>query len=251
MRKYARQRAKAGRWRERDTAACAELSQPSVDKQGLRQYIYGKPGGESCFRFRFFRARGKKPLPLLIYLHGAGSFGYNGIMSMIEFAPVWLRKVREKCHALVPQLPLRGDSYHDDAWSENLTKIIDWIDEQTGNLDRSRIYIIGTSYGGYGAVMECLRYPERYAACVAAVAALGNLGRPLNDEDFEALEQTPLWLGYCRDEKNVNEPLYEALKKSGANVKQTYVKRFRHGAAGPVFWLTQPWAKWLFSYKNN
>jgi len=56
-----------------------------------------------------------------------------------------------------------------------------------------------------------------------------------------------MWLGYGRDEKKTNEPLYEALKKRGADVKRTYFKGFGHGPAGPVFWLTQGWAKWMFS----
>jgi len=260
MKVNARRRAKAARYRERDVAACAKLTRPAVHKgrQSLvwfpfyRHYKYAKPGGDGQFRLRFRRARGKKPLPLLIYLHGAGSFGYNGIMSMNEFTALWLglRKARQRCHVLVPQLPLRGDGYEDDAWSQSLTEVIDWIAETTGTLDRSRIFITGTSYGGYGAIMECLRHPERCAACVTAVAALANLGRPLEDEDYDALAKTPLWLGYSRDEKKLNEPLYEALSARGADVRRTYLQRFGHGLGGPVFWMTKPWAKWLFSHKK-
>ena len=256
MRKNARRRAKAARCRERDTTACAKLTRPTVrrGRQSLvwfplyRHYRYAEPGGDSQYRFRLRQARGKEPLPLFIYLHGAGSFGYNGIMSMNEFAALWpgTRKARQKSHVLVPQLAYNSE-YGSDEYSRNLTRVIDWIAETTGTLDRSRIYITGTSYGGYGAVMECRCHPGRYAACVTPVAALVNLGRPWDEDEYDALAQTPLWLGYSRDEKNVNEPLYEALKERGADVRRTYVKRFRHGPAGPVFWLGQPWARWLFS----
>jgi len=260
MRKNARRHAKARRYRERDTVACAKLTQSTMRKGRVsllwfpqyRHFRYAKPGGDGQFRFRFRRAHGKKPLPLFIYLHGGGSFGYNGILSMGEFTTVWpgLRKARQRCHILVPQLPLRGDGYHDDAWSQALTQVIEWIADTTGTLDHSRVYITGTSYGGYGAVIECRRHPERYAACVTSVAALANLGRSFDDGEYEALAQTPLWLGYSRAEKSVNEALYEALKERGANVKRTYLGRLGHFLGGPAFWLTQRWAKWLFNHQK-
>jgi len=258
MKVNARRRVKAKRYRERDTALCAKLTQPTVRKGRVslffpryRNFLYGKPGGESCFRFRFFRAPGKKALPLLIFLHGAGGRGYRGVTSMIDFAPVWPGLLFKKCHVLVPQLPL-SNPYAAEV-SEGLGEVIAGIP----HVDRSRIYLMGLSMGGCGAVIECRRHPERYAACVTSVAALRNLEYPeitdghegpLDENAFDALAKTPLWLGYSRDEKSVNEPLYDALNERGANVKHTFIKGLGHGPAGPVFWLTKPWAKWLFSH---
>jgi len=270
-RKYGRRRAKARRFCERDTATCAKISQPLVDKGRVsllwfpfyRHYRYAKPGGDSQFRFRFRRARGKKPLPLFIFLHGAGSMGYNGIMSMIELSPVWLglKKTRQKCHVLVPQLPLRSDGYDDDAWSQSLGEVIGWIAGTTGNLDFSRICLYGVSMGGAGAIAECWRHPERYAAAVALVRVeelyRKSAARELEDcfdrltleETVPVLAKTPLWLGYSDNERQMNEPLYNALKEAGADVRDTRIDTFGHGM--PILFSPfQPWAKWLFNHKS-
>ena len=256
-----RQNAKIECYRKRDTAVCAKLTQPTVRKGRIsllwfplyRHFLYAKPGGDSQFRFRFRRVRGKKPMPLFIFLHGMGSMGYNGIVSMNEFTLTWpgLKKARQKCHVLVPQLGLS------DPYAAELSEDLGAVIASLRRVDRSRIYLTGLSMGGCGAVIECRRHPGRYAACATSVAALRNLENPdendehkgpLDQQAFDTLVQTPLWLGYSRVEKNVNEPLFEALREREADVKYTFVKGFGHVLAGSVFWLTQPWAKWLFTH---
>jgi len=233
------------RWAALDKSLCEGVTETSVIPDGrvpffwhYKRFVQVKPGQKRPFRYSLRSPRGKGAYPLVVYLHSAGGFGVNGLKAVVEIGllPQLLLK---KCRVLVPQLP----GFTPEEFMQELWEAV----ERVPHVDNTRIYITGTSYGGYGAIMECRRHPEKYAACVTSVAALANLGRPFDEEEHDALAQTPMWLGYGRDEKKTNEPLYEALKARGADVKRTYFKGFGHGPAGPVFWLSQGWAKWLFS----
>jgi len=249
------------KWAALDKSLCEGVSEPKVVPDGrvswfwrFKRFVYVKPGRERPFRYSLRSPRGAGEYPLVVYLHSAGGFGIDGVKAVREVGPLPQILFR-KCRVLVPQTGL-GDPYADEA-SEDLGEVIAGIPR----VDRSKIYLMGMSMGGCGAVIECRRHPGRYAACVTSVAWLRNLEspgkdagkyeRPLDDEAFDALAQTPMWLGYGRDEKNVNEALFEALGKRGADVKRTYIKGFGHQLAGGVFWLTQPWAKWLFGKKRG
>ena len=246
------------KWAASDTSLCENVSEPAVIPDGrvpffwrYKRFACVKPGQERPFRYSLRSPKGKDRLPLVVYLHSAAGFGVNGVKAVVEIGllPQLLLK---KCRVLVPQTGL-GDPYCDEV-SEDLSEVI----ASLPGVDRSRVYLMGTSMGGCGAVIECRHHPERYAACASSVAWLQNLNasaeseyqHPLDEKAFDALARTPLWLGYGRDERCVNEPLYEALKKRGADVKRTYFKGFGHGLAGPVFWLTHGWSKWLFSHQK-
>ena len=248
------------KWAALDKSLCEGVSEPAVMSNGrvpwfwhYKRFIYVKPGRERPYRYSLRSPRGAGEYPLVVYLHSAGGWGINGVKAVREVAPL-PELLFKKCHVLVPQTGL-GDPYAAGA-SEDLSEVVASIP----GVDRARIYLMGTSMGGCGAVIECRRRPERYAACVTSVAWLQNLESPgndadeycrsLDDEAFDSLAQTPIWLGYCRDEKHVSEPLCEALKARKADVRRTYIKRFGHGPAGSVFWLAKPWAKWMFSKRK-
>jgi len=249
-------------WSALDKRLCGSVVEPTLVPQGrvplfwrYRRFMYIKPGRKYPFRYSLRSPRRSKKIPcrgypLLVYLHGGAGLGVKGAEAVRDVAllPQLLLK---KCHVLVPQWGA-GPKFNTDEFTQGLWEAI----SRMPGVDRSRIYIAGTSLGGFGAIAECRRHPERYAACVPAVAALWILKFdretadeyhcPLDGAAISLLAQTPMWLGWCRDEKDENEPLYEALKVRNADVRRTYIKRFRHNLAGPVFWLTRGWGKWLF-----
>jgi len=250
-------------WAAADKALCDGVTEPAVVPEGrvrwfwrYKRFAAVKPVWKHPFRYSLRSPKGKKTYPLVVYLHSGGSggsWGIDGVKAVRETA-LLLPLLFRRCHMLVPQFGL-GDPYADEA-SEALGEAI----ERLPRVDRTRVYITGTSMGGCGAIIECRRHPGRYTACVTSVAWLQGLENPekgaskyqcsLDDEAYDALARTPLWLGYGRDERHVNEPLYEALQARGADVKRTYFKGLGHHAAGGLVWLL-PWAKWLFSHKNT
>lgn len=241
---------RCAQWAAADKRLCEGVTETSAVHQGCvpffpryKRFAIVRPGEAHPFRYSLREARGKAPL--LVYLHSAAGFGQNGVGSVREAALLPLL-VPRKCHILVPQDGL-GRTFNTDGFTRNLWEAID----RTPHVDRTRIYIAGISYGGYGAVMACRRSPGDFAACVPAVAALANLNEPLGEADFDALAQTPMWLGYSGAEQRLNEALYEALQARGADVKRTFIRHLGHNPAGPVFLLTRPWGKWLFNHTTG
>lgn len=245
-----------------DRSITAQVTQPTVIADGRmplffrhRHSIDVKPARARPFRYTLRSPRKKGSHPLLVYLHGAASFGTNGFLPLWEYCALLPRLLaaREPCHVLIPQANPLGPSPYSEDFMEDLDDAIDRIP----GVDHSRIYLVGSSMGGCGLVVQCVRSPRRFAACVAAVPWLPNLDnrsdgespfcKPLDHTAFDALAQTPLWLGYGRDENEWTLPLFETLKSRDADVRQTYLSRSTHNYAGTRFFLSQPWVKWLFS----
>jgi len=269
--RFLRQMRRKKRWNEADKHFCADVIEPVTIPNGRtplffrqKRFIYAKPGWEHPFRYSLrspkesVRAtKGSGDFPLVVYLHGAGAGGTNGLKPLFHFA-LTVPRVRQKYHLLVPQEGL-FDIYGDE-FSNALGDVIDSIPR----VDRSRIYITGMSMGGCGTIVECRRHPERYAAAVPTVAWLYNLragkktrsamADPLDAAAYDALAKTPMWLTYSRLEQRLNEQLCEALLARDADLRHTHIKlrgMIGHVIAPLVFSLTHPWAKWMFSHRKE
>ena len=159
-----------------------------------------------------------KPVPLVLYLHGAGARGSN-IGSVLQrqtprrFA--WMSQTAPGYRAFViaPQVP-SGGFWANTPWADGpyeqseatytdwmcLTEaLIDFVIDPNNNValgevlavdandvDPNRIYVVGDSMGAYGAWDTVARRPGFYAATIAASGS-----GPKNKLD--AIRQTPFW----------------------------------------------------------
>ena len=265
MRRWEENRRTGWEWTERDTAFCAALTEPAIVREGhVRffprnvRYAYGSPGATDMLRCSLRSPRGKKDHPLLVFLHGAGLNGYDGRRALWASKPLTILR-RQNYHFLVPQLGYAeggmGD-YNSDEFARALCEAIELVP----HVDRSRIYLAGVSMGGYGAVLQCLRKPGFYTACLPSVAALYNLEnheslrdiyhRPLDGEAHDILAQTPMWLSYSHVEQACNEPLYEALRARGADVRKTQINLLGHGMS-VLFFSFWPWKRWMMGKRKG
>lgn len=78
-------------------------------------------------------------------------------------------------------------------------------------IDRTRIAIIGTSYGGYSALMSVIRFPQQYR-CAVAIAAPADLPLMFNSSDWSYSEK-------LRDQmkKIVGDPNADLAKLQGVS----------------------------------
>ena len=121
-------------------------------------------------------------LPLFIYVHGAGGRGDD--LSVIRtVAPMGViaagREVNAVCVA--PQC-------HADTWFELFDVLLEFIDNMRcgENIDQSRVYISGSSMGGYTTWQVIMSRPEWFAAAVPVCGGgmYWNAGR---------LKKLPIW----------------------------------------------------------
>lgn len=205
----------------------------SVQRPGERlDYLYYAPKDAST------------PLPLVIYLHGAGSrggrleqMGRAGAVKEIEAGRALpAAVVAPQCHA--------------DHWFslfETLCEFVDALRRQPG-IDESRVYITGCSMGGFTAWQLACVHPEWFAALVPVCGG---------GQEWYAyrLKGMPIWAfhGLLDDTVPVEESvkMARAAQRNGADVRLTIYPDVRHEAWEGAFADDRMWAWLLAQRKRN
>lgn len=184
------------------------------------------------------------PKPIIIFLHGASLCGNNlervrhyGTIDAIERG----RKI--DAYVVAPQNP--GGS-----WSPSkVMKIVDWVLENNP-ADSSRVYVMGMSLGGYGAIDVAAAYPDRIAAAMSFCGG----GTAKNTAE---LNKVPLWIihGTADRAVSVNESdkvvnSMRAADQSTPRLIYDRVKGMNHSQPARFFYLQQSY-DWLFSHSLN
>lgn len=213
------------------------------------------------YRLRLHMPNTQERLPLIVFSHGAGAPGFDNFKQLTEVLPLYrrLKRAKNACIILAVQLGY-DDAYNTDEYSEMLWNLINTINIKYENVDFSRIYLAGNSYGGYETIYEAFRHPERYAGAVSAVGWIytdtepqisyfkfgeDKYHLPFDCDGINELAKTPIWLAYSNVEMDYNKALYEKLETAGADVKFTRNDKYGHGL-GRTFYRDYPWDEWLF-----
>lgn len=122
------------------------------------------------------------PKPVVIFLHGRSLSGsdLNRVKKYGTIAAI--EKGRDiDAYVIAPQVS-------SGAWwePEKVMDIVDWAWENY-NIDEDRVYVIGMSLGGYGAIDVANAYPDRIAACLSMCGGS-------YQKDFSGLAQVPTWI---------------------------------------------------------
>lgn len=186
----------------------------------------------------------ESPKPIIIFLHGASLCGNNlervrhyGTIDAIDRG----RKI--DAYVVAPQNP--GGS-----WSPSkVMKIVDWVLENNP-ADTSRVYVMGMSLGGYGAIDVAATYPDRIAAAMSFCGG----GTAKNTDE---LNKVPLWIVHGTADRavSINESdkvvsSMRAADKSTPRLIYDRVKGMNHSQPARFFYLQQSY-DWLFSHSLN
>lgn len=166
--------------------SCVIKTGKTIWYPSYKKYFYcDKTSGEGWF-FRLKPLTDKGKYPVFFYLHGSGlNHAGENDMQMWEFC--WLKKKLDKhpCHQVVVHCDFTyydyACAYNTDEHSRVIEDIICYLEETYKNVDRSRLYIAGTSYGGYGTAYEVLRNPDKYAGAVSAMGFTHNERFPITE----------------------------------------------------------------------
>ncbi len=201
------------------------------------------------------------PLPLLIFLHGAGSRGKDNERHLTHFrqAAEYIQK-HYPCVILAPQCPkdkrwvevdwslpshqMPGEPSHPLAMSMHLLDSL----VRALPIDTARLYITGLSMGGYGTWDWIQRQPGRFAAAVP-VCGGGDTTRAAS------LRHRPIWIFHGALDRVVpvsrSRDMYRALQKAGngqvrySEYPDVYHDSWKRAYATPELW------QWLFSQTKN
>jgi predicted peptidase len=131
---------------------------------------------------------GSKSWPVILFLHGSGERGADGLKStqIGVAAAIRANPDRVRAIAVFPQAPTDSRWLGDPA-DAAMAALERSIAEFHG--DRSRIYLTGLSMGGYGTWHLALAHPHTFAALVVVCGGF------LPHETTTAVQQSPLTMG--------------------------------------------------------
>ncbi|MGA2886553.1 MAG: prolyl oligopeptidase family serine peptidase [Terracidiphilus sp.] len=187
-----------------------------------------------------YRRDDRKSWPVILFLHGRGERGSEGMWQTQIGLPQAVRDHPERWPFVIvmPQCPL--PAYWTDP--EMLSMAMAALDRETQefHLDPERTYLTGLSMGGYGAWELTRLHPRRWAAVAIAAGGVFWSYAPerwlqtstLPAEYARAIGRTPLWLFHGSDDTMVvprqSELMFEALKVSGGRVRLWVYQGLKH-----------------------
>lgn len=157
----------------------------------------------------------KKKWPVILFLHGAGERGDDGLIQTEVGIGTAIRRNRSRFPAVVVMPQCRRDMWWADSMAEVAMAALKQAQKEFHG-DSARIYLTGLSMGGYGTWYLAGKYPGKFAALAPICGGI------LMPEKARA--QSP----------DDNSPYLEAAKKIG----KTPVWIF-HGGDDPVVPVTE------------
>lgn len=218
---------------------------------------------EREYRHQVFRPRGEAPdegWPLILFLHGAGERGRDGVLQTQVGLGTAIRRHVERFPAVIlfPQVP--AGRY----WSRpDMADMVMACLEQTclsEHIDLRRLYLVGNSMGGTGVWYLGARYPDTFAALVPVCGGVNfpaaASGDPASEENrliylarAEVIAATPVWVFHGDDDPIVpvgfSQGMVNAMASAGQTCRYTEYPGHGHDAWEPAFEDSALW-DWLF-----
>lgn len=227
-------------------ASAEEAAQAPVDELADFQALVYEDGqgGELLYRL-IVPESADGPMPVLVFLHGAGERGDDNRRQLIWGKDLLLNAAREfGCIVVAPQCPA-GEKWSIVDWSQDKITFSDepaesmrltnaLIDDLASryDVDTDRLYIMGLSMGGYGSWDAICRWPGRFAAAVPICGG----GDPAQ---AEVIKDTPIWAFHGEADPVVSVDLtramIQAIKDAGGEPKYTEYPGVGHNSWSPAF----------------
>ena len=212
-----------------------------------------------------------KTYPVILALHGGGSYGSDGMKQTDGGLARALRLNPERFPGIVvfPQAKADGTpGWQQDGGKAALAALDKSIKEFRG--DARRVYLTGLSAGGNGSWFLASRYPERFAAAVIVCGFISKFKGRTSGVDYPALapsdapdayayiakrvSQTPIWIFHGDADESVSveesRKMFAALKAIGADVEYTEFPGVAHNAWDPAYARADLF-EWLLKQKQR
>jgi len=207
-----------------------------------------------------FRRDEHKPWPILLFLHGRGERGSEGMFQTQIGLPLAVRDHPERW----PFIIVMPQCLFPNFWTDPvmLDMAMAALDQEVAEFhtDPARTYLTGLSMGGYGAWELARTYPHRWAAIVVASGGIFWSYAPerwkqvntLPPEYARAIGRTPIWMFHGSEDNVVpvreSELMYSAFKGAGGNVRFWIYQGLHHDSWARAY--NEPdLPKWLLAHR--
>jgi pimeloyl-ACP methyl ester carboxylesterase len=221
----------------------------------------------ASYRFQVYlpeewRRDDRKQWPIILFLHGRGERGSEGMWQTQIGLPQEVRDHPDRWPFIIvmPQCP-QGSVWTDP---EMLAMAMASLDQETAEFhaDLDRTYLAALSLGGYGAWELARSYPHRWAAIAIAASGVFWSYAPerwqqvatLPAEYARAVGRTPVWLFHGLDDPVVapreSELMFDALKANGGHVRLWLYQNLKHDSWTRAF--NEPeLPRWLLAHHTG
>jgi predicted peptidase len=211
----------------------------------------------------------EKQWPVILFLHGAGERGVDGLLQTEVGLGSAIRQHVERVQAIVvfPQ------SYPDTIWAGSMEdQALKALDRAVSEFhgDPQRLYLTGISMGGFGTWNLAIRYPEKFAAIAPIcgwivfppglskfsfpreAAGLGLTKLPYEDA-AKILRKLPIWVFHGAVDPLVpvteSRNMVAALKALKAEVRYSEYPQVAHNVWNNAY--SEPdYFDWLLSHRK-
>src|SRR5271165_2165271 len=207
-----------------------------------------------------YRRDAHKLWPIILFLHGRGERGTEGMWQTQIGLPLQVRDHPERWPFIIVMPQCRYPSFWTDP--DMLSMAIAALDQEAAEFhaDPTRTYLTGISMGGYGAWELARLYPHKWAAIMIAAGGpfwsyapeRWQQANTLPAEYAHAVGRTPVWM-FHGSEDNVVPPresdlMYNALKAGGGNVRLWIYQGLHHDSWARAF--NEPeLPRWLLAHR--
>ena len=187
------------------------------------------------------------PCPLIMFLHGSGETGTDGIKPSVVGLGAAVKKQEKTfpCIVIFPQSQKRSwraGSPDADRALAILAEV-----EKEYKVDPKRVYLTGLSMGGFGTWSLAIKDPNRWAAIVP-ICGGGNPDKAARIKDL------PCWCFHGEADTAVrvglSRTMIQALKDAGGQPKYTEYPGVGHNSWDKAY-ATPELYKWLLSQQRK
>ena len=206
--------------------------------------------------------------PVILFLHGAGQLGSDGVRQTEIGLPAVLRE-RADFPALVvmPQAP-RGAWWGTPEIERMALAALEAAVAEFGG-DPQRFYLTGLSLGGYGTWALAYRHPKRFAALVPVCGGITTSRRRMPAPDWHpaathpddpwaetarVIADIPVWAFHGAEDRRVpteeSRRMVAALTAAGAEPRYTEYPGVGHNSWIPAY-REEGLYEWLFAQRRS
>ena len=207
-----------------------------------------------CYNFRIKRAKSVNQ-PLVVFMAGGGCHGYDNFKPLYEYYTHLHKQLKNyDCSILIPQSPC-SSNFISPSNKDYISSVVELTKEISVNVnaDINRIYLIGTSFGGWCTWNMIYNSPDMFACGIPVMGCFLN-NAEIKGADFERFRKTPFWIAHSSDDDNVpvtsDDYCFDRMKEIGIEAKYTRWDKYGHKMCNR-FYKSEPWAEWMFDKKKQ
>ncbi len=206
----------------------------------------------------------KQKWPIILFLHGAGERGEDGLVQTQVGIGRAIRMDRSRFPAVVVLPQCRKEVWWSQSPMDDLAmKALEAATKEFHG-DPQRTYVTGLSMGGYGTWHLAGKYPGRFAAIVPICGGIlmpdisreqsPDDAKPYTDAASKIGKNTPVWIFHGGDDPAVpvaeSRRMNEAMKALDADVHYTEYPGVGHNSWDNAYTEAELMT-WLFSKSSN